>query len=124
LFKALKPGVEYFVCNPLTQERITLATPPRNALVCGFFFRELEVDYMVLSVFEDWECYRYMMFSLQTRCWRQLASVSYCHLFSTAPAAVDGKLHWMVYHCCPNLLFRTVNQKAEDLLITLVITRF
>lgn len=25
--------------------------------------------------------------------WRQLASVAYCHLFFTAPAAVDGELH-------------------------------
>ncbi|CAK7340598.1 unnamed protein product [Dovyalis caffra] len=108
------PGVEFFICNPFTQQRITLGTPPRNAFICGFFFHTMEGDYRVLSVFEDPECYRYLMFSLQTRCWRLLPSSSYCHPFSTSPIVVDGNLHWMVYHRRPSLLFQHCQPKSRD----------
>ncbi|KAM7478540.1 hypothetical protein LguiA_026753 [Lonicera macranthoides] len=99
LFRSAFCMSKIFIFNPIKQEEITLTGPVQAGYLCGIYFRALTSEYKLLYAYKNGNCFHYLACTVGENIWRELDSFSYLpQLKASAPATVNGSIHWMIRH--------------------------
>ncbi|KAF8407841.1 hypothetical protein HHK36_006978 [Tetracentron sinense] len=91
--------IKIYVCNPSTQEYITLPKPtPSDADFIGFGYNSSTKEYKVVRMFIHWTLQlsdqRYQVLTLGSSSWRAVKGPQF-NVHTMHTAFVNGALHWM-----------------------------
>ncbi|KAL3515685.1 hypothetical protein ACH5RR_022587 [Cinchona calisaya] len=105
LFSDVRVQCRYFVFNPVTQDEISIVTPPvvsvSEAILCGFFFHSLTCQFKLLFMRSiNITSYEYFIYNIGDGSCRKIASSTHnlwpsSYYTPSPPAVINGALHWI-----------------------------